>query len=65
VEEQYPDEEESPKGVVGLFNKASSKLSEIRNNELETDAAQKKDFWWIYSIFLASVATLALILHML
>ncbi|MFN5225095.1 MAG: hypothetical protein ACK5CP_01005 [Bacteroidota bacterium] len=64
VEEQYPDEE-APRGVVGLINKASSKLNEIRDNELETDATQKKDFWWIYSIFLASVATLALILHML
>ena len=63
VEEQIP-EEETAGGIGGIFSKASAKFEEIKSNELDATAEEKKDFWWIYSIFLGSVATLALIFRL-
>jgi hypothetical protein len=63
VEEQIP-EEETAGGIGGIFSKASAKFAEIKNNELEASAEEKKDYWWVYSIFLGSVATLALIFRL-
>ena len=64
IEEQIPDEEATGR-IGGIFSKASAKFEEIRSNELDAMGEDKKDYWWIYSIFLASVATVALILHLL
>jgi nucleoid DNA-binding protein len=63
VEEQIP-EEETTGGIGGIFSKASAKFEEIKSNELDASAEEKKDYWWIYSIFLGSVATLALIFRL-
>lgn len=63
VEEQIP-EEETAGGIGGIFSKASAKFEEIKSNELDASAEEKKDYWWIYSIFLGSVATLALIFRL-
>jgi hypothetical protein len=63
VEEQIP-EEETAGGIGGIFSKASAKFAEIKSNELEATAEEKKDYWWVYSIFLGSVATLALIFRL-
>jgi hypothetical protein len=64
IEEQQLPEEETAGRVGGIFSKASAKFEEIRSNELEASAEDKKDYWWIYSIFLGSVATLALIFRL-
>lgn len=63
IEEQIP-EEETAGGIGGIFSKASAKFEEIKSNELDASAEEKKDYWWIYSIFLGSVATLALIFRL-
>jgi hypothetical protein len=63
VEEQIP-EEETAGGIGVIFSKASAKFEEIKSNELDASAEEKKDYWWIYSIFLGSVATLALIFRL-
>jgi hypothetical protein len=36
----------------------------MKNSELDTSGKPKKDYWWVYSIFLAFAATVALIIHM-
>lgn len=63
VEEQIPEEETTGR-IGGIFSKASAKFEEIKSNELDASAEEKKDYWWIYSIFLGSVATLALIFRL-
>lgn len=52
------------KKVSGMITKATAKLVEIKNNEFDTSGELKKDYWWVYSIGLAFVATIAIIIHM-
>jgi hypothetical protein len=62
VEEDDPQIAENTLG--GIIAKASNKLVEMKNSELDTSGEPKKDYWWVYSIFMAVAATVALIIHM-
>lgn len=62
VEDNKPQLSENTLG--GIIAKASTKLVEMKNSELDTSGKPKKDYWWVYSIFLAFAATVALIIHM-
>jgi|GEM_PF-911591 len=62
VEEDDPQIAENTLG--GILAKASTKLVEMKNSELDTSGEPKKDYWWVYSIFMAVAATIALIIHM-
>jgi hypothetical protein len=62
VEEDEPQFSENRLG--GIIAKASTKLVEMKNSELDTSGEPKKDYWWVYSIFMAFAATIALIIHM-
>ena len=62
VEEDDPQLSENTLG--GIIAKASTKLAEMKNSELDTSGEPKKDYWWVYSIFMAFAATVALIIHM-
>lgn len=62
VEEPAPHLAENKLG--GIFAKASTKLVEMKNSELDTSGEPKKDYWWVYAIFMTFVATVALIVHM-
>ena len=62
VEEDDPQLAENTLG--GILAKASTKLVEMKNSELDTSGEPKKDYWWVYSIFMAVAATVALIIHM-
>ena len=62
VEEDGPQLSENKLG--GILAKASTKLVEMKNSELDTSGEPKKDYWWVYSIFMALAATVALIIHM-
>jgi hypothetical protein len=62
VEEDDPQLSENTLG--GIIAKASTKLVEMKNSELDTSGEPKKDYWWVYSIFMAFAATIALIIHM-
>ena len=62
VEEDDPQIAENTLG--GILAKASTKLVEMKNSELDTSGEPKKDYWWVYSIFMAFAATVALIIHM-
>ncbi|MCX6265471.1 MAG: hypothetical protein NTZ47_13185 [Bacteroidetes bacterium] len=62
VEEEDPQLSENTLG--GIIAKASTKLVEMKNSELDTSGEPKKDYWWVYSIFMAFAATVALIIHM-
>jgi hypothetical protein len=62
VEEYDPQLAENTLG--GILAKASTKLVEMKNSELDTSGEPKKDYWWVYSIFMAFAATVALIIHM-
>ena len=63
IQEQQPGLE--GKKLTGIFSKASAKLVDIKNNELNASGEIKKDYWWVYSIGLAFVATIAIIIHMI
>ena len=63
IEEEMDEEQEGSK-IGGLITKAGSKLVEMKNSELDTSGEPKKDYWWVYSIFLAFVATVAIIVHL-
>ena len=63
IEEETQEELEGSK-IGGLITKAGSKLVEMKNSELDTSGEPKKDYWWVYSIFLALVATVAIIVHL-
>ncbi|TWW08105.1 hypothetical protein E3A20_27650, partial [Planctomyces bekefii] len=54
VEEEDPQLSENTLG--GIFAKASTKLVEMKNSELDTSGEPKKDYWWVYSIFMAFAA---------
>jgi hypothetical protein len=62
IEEDLSQQSENTLG--GIFTKASTKLVEMKNSELDTSGEPKKDYWWVYSIFMAFAATIALIIHM-
>ena len=62
VEDNKPQLSENTLG--GIIAKASTKLVEMKNSELDTSGKPKKDYWWVYSIFMAVAATVALIIHM-
>jgi len=63
IEEEAPELSENKVG--GIFAKASSKLVEMKNSELDTSGEPKKDYWWVYAIFMTFIATVALIIHMI
>jgi hypothetical protein len=59
------DEPQTAENTLGgILSKASTKLVEMKNSELDTSGEPKKDYWWVYSIFMAFAATVALIIHM-
>ena len=62
VQEDAPQLSDNKLG--GILAKASTKLVEMKNSELDTSGEPKKDYWWVYSIFMAFAATVALIIHM-
>lgn len=63
IEEESEEDVDGNK-IGGFITKASSKLVEMKNSELDTSGEPKKDYWWVYSIFLAFVATVAIIVHL-